>query len=108
MTVDQTPVQQRDDAQTGLTARSAVCIGWALAGWYPSKVPRIVMKDVMTMQGFVVYDTKALSADDGLDPNAAPQCWGDLAKGWAAFIAQGRVPRIALGHTAGFGMEVRF
>lgn len=62
----------------------------------------------LTIQGFVVYYNKKLYADAGLDPNAGPKTWDDLAKVCDAFIAQGTVPCIALGNKEGFGMEFWF
>ena len=62
----------------------------------------------LTIQGFVVYYNKALYTAAGLDPEAAPKTWDDLAKVCAAFVAQGTVPCIALGNKEGFGMEFWF
>ena len=62
----------------------------------------------LTIQGFVVYYNKTLYADAGLDPNAPPQNWDDLAKVCAAFIAKGNAPCIALGNKEGYGMEFWF
>ena len=62
----------------------------------------------LTIQGFVVYYNKKLYADAGLDPEAAPKTWDDLAKVCAAIIAKGTVPCIALGNKEGYGMEFWF
>ena len=62
----------------------------------------------LTIQGFPVYYNKAVYADAGLDPNAAPKSWDDLTKVCAAIIAKGAVPCIALGNKEGFGMEFWF
>lgn len=62
----------------------------------------------LTIQGFVVYYNKALYADAGLDPAAAPKTWDDLTKVCAAFIAKGTAPCFALGNKEGFGMEFWF
>ena len=62
----------------------------------------------LTIQGFVVYYNKALYTAAGLDPEATPKTWDDLAKVCAAFVAQGTVPCIALGNKEGFGMEFWF
>lgn len=61
-----------------------------------------------TIQGFVVYYNKLLYTSVGLDPNTPPKTRDDLSKICAAFVAQGTVPRIALGNKEGFGMEFWF
>ncbi|WP_426033592.1 hypothetical protein [Cypionkella sp. TWP1-2-1b2] len=62
----------------------------------------------LTIQGFVVYCNKAIYTAAGLDLNTPPKSWDDLSKICAAFVAQGTVPCIALGHKEGFGMEFLF
>jgi ABC-type glycerol-3-phosphate transport system substrate-binding protein len=59
----------------------------------------------ITIQGFAVYYNKLLYAAAGLDPEAAPQTYEDLAAVCEAIIATGAVPCFALGNKEGFGGE---
>jgi ABC-type glycerol-3-phosphate transport system substrate-binding protein len=59
----------------------------------------------ITIQGFAVYYNKQLYAAAGLDPEAAPQTYDELAAVCEAIIATGAVPCFALGNKEGFGGE---
>lgn len=59
----------------------------------------------MTIQGFVVYYNKSLYEDAGLDPEAPPTTWEELAAVCDAIIAQDDVPCFAMGNKQGFGGE---
>jgi raffinose/stachyose/melibiose transport system substrate-binding protein len=59
----------------------------------------------ITIQGFAVYYNKERYAEAGLDPEAAPQSYDDLAAICDAIIATGAVPCFAMGNKEGFGGE---
>jgi ABC-type glycerol-3-phosphate transport system substrate-binding protein len=59
----------------------------------------------ITIQGFAVYYNKQRYAEAGLDPEAAPQTYEDLAAVCDAINATGAVPCFALGNKEGFGGE---
>ena len=59
----------------------------------------------ITIQGFAVYYNKQRYAEAGLDPEAAPQTYEELAAVCDAINATGAVPCFALGNKEGFGGE---
>lgn len=59
----------------------------------------------ITIQGFAVYYNKARYEEAGLDPEAPPQTYEELAAACEAIIAAGAVPCFALGNKEGFGGE---
>ena len=59
----------------------------------------------ITIQGFVVYYNKQRYAEAGLDPEAAPKTYDELAAVCDAIKATGAVPCFALGNKEGFGGE---
>ncbi|SFR34989.1 multiple sugar transport system substrate-binding protein [Yoonia tamlensis] len=59
----------------------------------------------LTIQGFVIYYNRALYEAAGLDPDAAPTTWDELATVCEAFIAQDAVPCFAFGNKQGFSGE---
>lgn len=59
----------------------------------------------ITIQGFAVYYNKARYAEAGLDPEAPPQTYAELAAACEAIAAAGEVPCFAMGNKEGFGGE---
>lgn len=59
----------------------------------------------ITIQGFAVYYNKQRYAEAGLDPEAAPQTYEELAAVCEAINATDAVPCFALGNKEGFGGE---
>ena len=59
----------------------------------------------ITIQGFAVYYNKQRYAEAGLDPEAAPQTYEELAAVCDAINATGAVPCFALGNKDGYGGE---
>lgn len=59
----------------------------------------------ITIQGFAVYYNKQRYAEAGLDPEAAPRTYEELAAVCDAINAAGAVPCFALGNKEGFGGE---
>ncbi|MCV6825110.1 MULTISPECIES: ABC transporter substrate-binding protein [Halocynthiibacter] len=59
----------------------------------------------ITIQGFAVYYNKDLYEAAGLDRDAAPSSYEELAAACEAIIAKGDVPCFALGNKQGFGGE---
>jgi len=59
----------------------------------------------LTIQGFVVYYNKSRYAEAGLNADAAPTSWDELATVCEAIIAKGDVPCFAMGNKQGFGGE---
>ncbi len=59
----------------------------------------------ITIQGFAVYYNKQRYAEAGLDPEAAPQTYEELAAVCEAINAADAVPCFALGNKEGFGGE---
>jgi len=59
----------------------------------------------ISIQGFVVYYNKDRYSEAGLDPEAPPQTWAELASACEAINAAGAVPCFALGNKEGYGAE---
>jgi ABC-type glycerol-3-phosphate transport system substrate-binding protein len=90
----------RADALLPLTDMAA-----GFAGMDAFSVDGVALALPITIQGFAVYYNKERYAEAGLDPEAAPRTYEELAAVCDAIIAAGAVPCFALGNKEGFGGE---